>query len=239
MSSRSRCLSRWNGEAFRLSISFAPASRAWAIGPGNQMSSQMVTRDRHALDLHHARLAARLEIAFLVEYPVIRQMLLAVAGQQLAIGDHRRRVVALAVFQPRVADHHIDAAHLVLQAAQALLDAQLHARTQQQVLGRIAAQRQFGEQDEHPPATGRGRCWRPRSAAPHCRGYRRHAGSTGPSQPAGFGSWPSPSDSRHVRGTMPAIVPNGSAGNNALRVLQPLGSCARLGYTAPFHVATR
>ncbi|MNJ69941.1 hypothetical protein D3C77_663510 [compost metagenome] len=43
MASRSCCLSRWKGEAFRLNISRAPAALAWAIGSGNQMSSQMVT----------------------------------------------------------------------------------------------------------------------------------------------------------------------------------------------------
>ncbi|MNJ67138.1 hypothetical protein D3C77_632810 [compost metagenome] len=91
---------------------------------------------------------ARLEVALLVEHPVIGQLLLVVGGQQLAVGDHRRRVVALVVLQPRVADHQVDAAHFILQAAQALLDAQLHARTQQQVLGRVAAQRQFGKQDD-------------------------------------------------------------------------------------------
>jgi hypothetical protein len=45
-SKRSSCLFMWKGEALGTSSTWAPASRAWAAGPGSQMSAQTLTPKR-------------------------------------------------------------------------------------------------------------------------------------------------------------------------------------------------
>jgi len=99
----------------------------------------------HTAEIDHTGRIAGGKIALLVEHLVIGQTLLVVAGDQLAIADHAGRVIEPVTLAPRITEHRDDAAagrHYHLQSA---LDAGLQRRPQQQILGRIADQRQLGE----------------------------------------------------------------------------------------------
>ena len=81
-----------------LTISCAPASaRSVAGGPGCQMSSQTVGPSEHLAVLEQEEVAARSEVAVLVEDAVVRQEALAVDRLHLAGGADRARVVEVAV----------------------------------------------------------------------------------------------------------------------------------------------
>ena len=104
-------------------------------------------RYRHSLDVHHAGLAAFGEIALLVEHLVVGQLLLVVGGDDPPACQHGGAVEAAPVLLPWVTHHYMNVRHPLGQLVQRLLDALLHVRAQQQVLRRIAAQGQLGEQD--------------------------------------------------------------------------------------------
>jgi hypothetical protein len=123
--------------------------------------------DLQPLDLEHQRrqprVAPRREIAPLVEHLVIGQLALAVGAEHAPAGEHRSRVVARVHddgARPKIAlltelmwmtDDDMQP-FAVLQvgrdAGQGLRAALHERRAQQQILGRVAAQRQLGRDDE-------------------------------------------------------------------------------------------
>jgi hypothetical protein len=149
--SRRPRLSRSNGEALITATICAPA-----CGGGMQrLGEPQVLADQHAqlhaLELEHAVAAVRVdhEVAALVEHRVVGQLALAVGALDAPVAqdaggvvDHRARAL-------RPADHGGDATgrgrgdpcHRLLAVVQ-------EARAQQQVLGRIARQRQLREQHQ-------------------------------------------------------------------------------------------
>ena len=68
-----------------------------AGGPGCQMSSQIVRPDEHVAAAEQDELAARGEVAVLVEDAVVRQELLAVDAAQRAVREHGARVREVAL----------------------------------------------------------------------------------------------------------------------------------------------
>jgi len=70
-----------------------------------------------------------------------------VLGDDGAIAQHAGRVVALALHDPRVADHEVDAGHFAAQPVKGLRRAQVELGAQQEILGRIAGERQLGKHD--------------------------------------------------------------------------------------------
>ena len=88
ISSRSSALPTWNGDAERLTRSCAPASaRSVAGGPGSQTSSQIVGPTRTSPKRSSEQVAARREVAVLVEDAVVGEVALAVDTAR----RHRRR----------------------------------------------------------------------------------------------------------------------------------------------------
>ena len=156
-----------------LRISVAPASASsLAGGPGSQMSSQTVspTRSRSPMSIT-APADARLEVALLVEHAVVGQVDLAVDRVHRAVGEHGGRVVDV-LGALREADDRDDAVRVGGELAQRRADVGEEVLAQQQVLGRIAGERELGEQHQI-----RARLLRPRRArresARRCRRCRR------------------------------------------------------------------
>ena len=65
-------------------------------GPGTQMSSQIVSPTADPVELDQPGLGPGLEVAALVEDPVVRQPILAVDADDLAVREQRQRVVGAA-----------------------------------------------------------------------------------------------------------------------------------------------
>ena len=118
--------------------------------------------EAQAADLEHdrpqPRIAARGEVATLVEHLVVRQLALAIGRDDVAAGQHRRRVVApgyrmrsgadigLIGKLMRVPDHHMQAAQIgqcFRAIGQRVATSQHEGWAEQQVFGRIAAQAQL------------------------------------------------------------------------------------------------
>ena len=169
ISSRSRSLPRWNGDAEMFSSSCAPArARSVAGGPGCHMSSQIVTPASVLPCSSRSRSRPWREVARLVEDAVVRQEALAVDGLHLAARAHGARVEQVAV-EVRVADERGDPARLEREPLQGVRRRPDEAGPQQQVLGRVAGHRELGEEDaaRRPGSSPR------RSARPSSRGSRR------------------------------------------------------------------
>ena len=105
-------------------------------------------RAANSVDVEYARRAARLEIAVLVEHRVVRQLLLAVDLCDAPVADHRNGVVSPALVRFRESDESRDAMHPRRKCSELGRARPQKRRPQQQVFGRIAAQRQLGSDDE-------------------------------------------------------------------------------------------
>ena len=101
--------------------------------------------DRNPADLDHARRIAGTEVALLVEHRVVGQLVLAVGGDHASAAQQRRGVVEGTGVRLGVADHHVDTHHLAGEPGERLLAAADEPGAQQQVLGRVAGQRQLRE----------------------------------------------------------------------------------------------
>ena len=104
--------------------------------------------DTNAVQLHDAGFAPVFEVALLVEHAVVRQFLLAIVGERLAIADQRRRVVDVRAGVLGVADHDADPAGFCSHALERGGDLLTQAVVKQQILGRIAAEREFRKQNQ-------------------------------------------------------------------------------------------
>ena len=140
-----------------LRISVAPASASsLAGGPGSQMSSQTVspTRSARLADVDHGRAGARLEVALLVEHAVVGQV--APCGRSR--GSRRRRARRRSCRRPRRAREsrrRRSCRASRLPARQRRGGVAEEVLAQQQILGRIAGERQLGKQ--HQLGAGRQR----------------------------------------------------------------------------------
>ncbi len=134
----------------------APSARAARAGVA--LPDVLAHQQRHAraLDVDQRRRLARREVALLVEHLVVRQRLLAVVGVDAAAAHQRRGVEDLAALVLRVAEHQVDRRRVAAQP----LDGRLHlapeAGVEQQVLGRIAGERELGQQHEVDAGLGPG-----------------------------------------------------------------------------------
>ena len=107
----------------------------------------------NAVDVDDARLTARVEVALLVENGVIRKATLAIARSYVAIAQHRDRVVASVRRKLRKADQDSDAPNERGEARQFVGARGKKCRTQQQILRRVATQRELrGDQQLRPAA---------------------------------------------------------------------------------------
>ena len=97
--------------------------------------------------LEQDQVAAGGEVARLVEDAVVRQEALAVHGLDLAVRADRAGVEEVAVVV-RVPDECDDPARLARQTLERLLRRAHEAGAQQQILGRIARDRELGEEQE-------------------------------------------------------------------------------------------
>jgi hypothetical protein len=105
--------------------------------------------EAHPFQLEDARLLASSEVALLVEHLVIGQIVLARHRGDAPVADQRCGVVAPAVgAELGEADHQAGALHLGREALERAAAIGEEALAQQQVLGRIAAQRQLGRQHQ-------------------------------------------------------------------------------------------
>ena len=110
--------------------------------------------DRDAADDEARRPRARLEVALLVEDAVVWEALLAVAGDDAPAVDEGGAVVEHAVELEAADDERgqpLRVARERLEGGDGLVD---ERRAQQQVLGRVAADRELGEGDEVGVALG-------------------------------------------------------------------------------------
>ena len=133
-----------------LRISVAPASASsLAGGPGSQMSSQTVSPTRAAPrpDVDHRTARPGLEVALLVEDAVVGQVDLAVDRVHGAVGEHGGGVVRL-LGALGEADDGDDPARLASELPQRARGVREEVLLEQQVLGRVAGQRELGKQHE-------------------------------------------------------------------------------------------
>src|SRR5439155_26538952 len=98
-----------------------------------------------AADEHE--LPARLEVAVLVENPVVREEALVVDALDGAVGADGAGVEEVPV-EVREADERRDARGLAGDELEAVLGCMEEARAEEQVLGRIAGDRKLGEEDD-------------------------------------------------------------------------------------------
>jgi len=108
--------------------------------------------DPHTVDVEYARRAARLEVPLLVEDRVVREILLPVDLAHAAVAHDGDRVVAAAAGTLRKADEHRAAPDLRRQRRELRAACVDERRPQQQVLRRIAAQRELRRDDQRRAA---------------------------------------------------------------------------------------
>jgi len=100
--------------------------------------------DPNAVDVDDARIAARVEVALLVENGVIRKATLTIERRYLAVAQHRDRVVASSVRRELgKADQNGDSFDAWGEARQFVGARGKKRRTQQQILGWIATKGEF------------------------------------------------------------------------------------------------
>ena len=112
-----------------------------------------VHAELHAVHCEDARRARRLEITLLVENGVVGEIMLVVDADHFAVAYHRSGVVALAMRYPRVADDERDAAHALGEIGDRVLAFLHEIFAQEQVFGRITADREL-RRDHHVRAAG-------------------------------------------------------------------------------------
>jgi hypothetical protein len=97
-----------------------------------------------AIQLEHARLGARLEVALLVEHAVVGQEHLAVDGRHLAVHEHRRAVVDVlgALGKPDQGGYSAGVRRELLQRRGGGVE---EVGLEQKVLGRVARERELRE----------------------------------------------------------------------------------------------
>ena len=121
------------------------------------MSSQIGKPKPHAAEIHRPRHRPRREHALFVEHAVIRQIDLEAQRRDRAAVEQRHRVVELAAVDPGRADQQRRTA--VGRFARQRFDrgaaGGLEGRLEHQVLGRIAGDEQFGENDQIGALRGR------------------------------------------------------------------------------------
>ena len=103
--------------------------------------------DQGLAEPQQQQLAAGREVAVLVEDAVVRQVALAVEALDLAVGADGAGVEEIAV-EPGRADERRQPGARLRDLAQRLLRRADERRAQQQVLGRVAGDRELGEEDE-------------------------------------------------------------------------------------------
>src|SRR5690606_866969 len=96
----------------------------------------------------NGRAHARLEVALLIEHAVIRQRALTVLRDDLPVRDQRGRVVDELALILGIAEHDADAGDVRAHALERRLDAVPEAPVKQQILRRVARQRELWEQNE-------------------------------------------------------------------------------------------
>ncbi len=132
-----------------LTISPAPAAASCeAGGPGTQRSSQTVSPTRCCADVDDGRLGAGREVALLVEDPVVGQMALAIDGLDRAVGEDGGGVEHALAVGLREADDRGRARHVLRERLQRARGVAQEALAQEQVLGRVAGERELAEQHE-------------------------------------------------------------------------------------------
>ena len=99
--------------------------------------------DPNAVDVDDARITAGVEVALLVENRVIRKATLAIARNYLAVAQHRHRVVASVRRKLWKADEDSDAFDARGEPRQFVGARGKKCRTQQQILGRVATEREL------------------------------------------------------------------------------------------------
>ena len=154
IASRRSALPRWNGDAeMQQTRSTRAAARSAATGFGYQMSSQTARPMRRPLTSSTMASSPGAEVARLVEDPVVGQEALAVDGLDAAVGHDRRRVVAVAV-PLREADHRDAGPHRGRDPVERLARRGREGGPQQQVLRRVAGDREL--RDERDVGAGLG-----------------------------------------------------------------------------------
>ena len=136
---------------------------------GLHASSQIDTPTRTpATSNSGRRFGRRREVALLVEHRVVRQQLLAVDAVHPPVRAHRGRVVAASPAGSREPDDRGAPAGARRDLLERLAGAGDERRAQQQILGRIAGDRQLGEHDEvgSPAASAASYASRTRRALP-------------------------------------------------------------------------
>ena len=132
--------------------SWAPASaRSVAGGPGWPHVLADRGADQRASVLEQEQVARGGEVAVLVEDAVVRQEALPVDRLQLAAGADRAGVVEVAV-EVGEPDERGDSVRGARDLAERLLRGAQEARPQEQVFGRVAGDRELGE--EHKVGAG-------------------------------------------------------------------------------------
>jgi hypothetical protein len=104
--------------------------------------------DAKTAEIHHRRLAARLEIALLVEDLVVGQAALAMRGAHLPTFDERGGIEDLRAGVLREADEKAAAGLGATHGGHALLHRDAEAPMEQQVFGWIAAERELGQHQQ-------------------------------------------------------------------------------------------
>ena len=135
------------GEAEMLSTQLAPSAAASATASGSQTSSQTVSASAPPGVSMCSEPRPGRERALLVEDAVVGQLALVVARQDLAVRDHERGVAHAVAVEPRAAhdERQLDLAASTLGLG--LAGAQ-EGGPQQQVLGRIARDRELRREHE-------------------------------------------------------------------------------------------
>ena len=135
-----------------MAITVAPAAAAASLGPGSQMSSQIVTETSAPRGVERERLAPRRERARLVEDAVVRQEALVVARDDLAADAQRRRVARTVAVEHGQPDEQRcgGLGRERVELARARCE---EARAQDEIFRRVARQCELGGDDEVGPLT--------------------------------------------------------------------------------------
>ena len=129
----------------------APAAAGARHGAGTQTSSQMISPSLSPPRSTTVAASPGVEVTLLVEHGVVRQRHFAVIREHLAVAHESRAVVDGVALILGIADVRGDAADLVANQSERSLYAAAQAAMQQEILGRIAAERELREQHELAP----------------------------------------------------------------------------------------